>query len=288
MFLFVVAALGAAALWRLAAVGGVGALLLYAWAGARVDACAWLRRRFAPRWLRSAFGGLVRSRALRRVARRAHRRQYVFAVAPHGAAADGLVAGFACHGVARDGALRRMLDGTRVVAHGAVRALPGVRELYAVFGAVPHWRADVDAALRSGAHIALAPSGLAGALRCIGDAAPPAGAVNVYRRPARAGFCALAARRGAHIVPVLVLDTTRSWRCLGARWLPPLLAVHVKTRRPVRCVVGAPIAAAAYATRVDALAERYYAALRELGAQHGVRVRVLPTRIGQRAPARSE
>lgn len=275
MILFAVVALGYAALAALAASAGIGALLVYALLSESVGPSRYLRRHFAPRWMRAAFGGLVRDANLRRLARNAARRQYVFAVAPHGPAADGLVAGFAGHGVARPGALQRMLDATRVVAHRGYRAMPLVREIYAAFGVVPHSRTAVDAALAAGAHLALCPSGFAGTMRCIAAQAHPAAddCVTVYRRR-RVGFCALAARRGAHVVPVLVLGTARSWRCLGAALLPPLLAVHVKTRTPVRCVVGAPIAAAPYRARVDELAERYYGALIALGAQHNVKVTV--------------
>lgn len=273
MLFFVIVALCFAALTRLFLAGGAAALLVYACLSARVAPSRWLRRHFAPRWLRAAFGGLHRDSALRRLARRAGRRQYVFAFAPHGPAADGLVSAMACHGARRAGRLQRMLDNTCVVAHSVYLALPLVRDIYTAFGVVPHRRSDVESALARGAHIALCPGGVAAMMRCIATPCADVDTVVVYRRR-RAGFCALAARRGAHVVPVLVLGTARSWRCLGASFLPPLLAVHVKTREPVRCVFGAPIAAAAYASDVDALADKYYAALRRLGAKHGVRVLV--------------
>jgi len=197
-----------------------------------------------------------------------HERPYVLACEPHGAYVLHMVFGFAAYGNRLPTALANRLH---VVAHWSYLLMPFLGVLYELFGVMPSARFCVEAVLARGDSIAICPSGVAGKWHSTAPARaddPENGVVVLKRNYERLGFLVLAARHGAHVVPVLSIDEHRAYATRAAhftigRWLVLPRVERVELR------VGTPINAAAYdhtnRDSMRALADAYYAAVCELG-----------------------
>lgn len=213
-------------------------------------------------------------------------KQAIFAIEPHGYACISVAVLFAGYGTERSLSTSlgpRAAGAIRIVSHWLAFTIPFIRELYAVFGVVDSTRESVFSALERGQHVALIPSGMAGkSLGALGDAKPDV--VDVVRRPdERLGFIYAAVRFRALLVPVLAIDENHAYATCGPSWLPWWLQLVVGRflvapfwrATPMRVAVGEPIDASdsdvlSTNAKVHAVAERYYAALGELAAEHNV------------------
>jgi hypothetical protein len=137
------------------------------------------------------------------------KRQIFFACAPHGPVSLHLCL-FAAQGGADVGTATEIIERTVVMGHWLILLLPGVCQLFQLYGVVFSARSTVENALNKDANVALCVSGMPGKTfsqlkfsfnmkRVDGDKKT---CVIVPRRE-RNGFLFLAAKRGALIVPVL-------------------------------------------------------------------------------------
>lgn len=221
-------------------------------------------------------------RLLRRATRRANAPSCVFAVEPHGYACLSVAVlwcGYAQHSVVRQALGVRFMRRTRIVGHWLAQRVPLLRRIYAAYGVIGCTAAEFDAALADGKHLVLLPGGWAGKRDAMQREPLERDAVRVLKRPLRrSGFLALAARRGALVVPVLAVDEARAFRAKGPAWLHWLLRwPHwhaLGDARPMRVVCAPPIDTRRFPNQINRLHALYYNSLALLAAKHGVKLHV--------------
>jgi len=205
----------------------------------------------------------------------------VFVVEPHGANTLGMALTIGAPGV--DSMPEELATRCVVVAHWLLFCVPFVAQLFSLCGAVccrPNF--FLYRALTKGAHFALCPSGMEGknatlrrcnqeSRRYIGDKR----VIHITRRNnGQLGFCSLAARNKAEIIPILSVDEDSAY-WMVCRWLhlPQLVYpmgsfLFFPFLEEMKVRVGQPIDASHYNSKsnadMHALADHVYDSLKEL------------------------
>jgi len=189
----------------------------------------------------------------------------VYAVEPHGAKTIGMALTLGAPGTESTPAA--LANNCVVVAHWILFLVPFVAQLFVLSGVVcsrPNY--FLYRALDRGLSFAVCPSGLEGKLAALTrptDDPTHHRIIHVVPRYHRLGFCSLATRMKAKLVPVLSLQENTA----VSNWLFGLLAFTPK-HAEMLVRVGTPIDTAGYNHEIkedmQMLAAKYYEALKEL------------------------